>query len=134
MTTNLKRFNDIYQYLRNSQAHKDWKKKSFNASTRKCVVTNRTQDLEIHHLNKSFAEIVREAHRELGLKEQVVSKYTEQELLMLEMKVRELHDRHGLGVVVNKNIHQLFHRKYGNKTTKDDFYQFKRDLISKKYK
>ena len=134
MTTNLKRFNNIHQYLRKSSSHIEWKKKSYNASNGRCVVTKRRDELEIHHLNKSFSEIVEEAHRELGLEEQETDKYTQQELFALEIKVRELHSRYGLGVAVHKNIHALFHKKYGKKTTKEDFYQFKRDLKSKKYK
>lgn len=133
MTYNIKKFNSLYEYLRDSKGVKAWKKASFRASNKKCTITKRVNNLEVHHLNKTFIEIVREALEELNLEQyNYITDYTAEELTALELKVEELHRKYGLGVVIHFRIHNLFHSMYGANATKEDFYKFKKEMQRKK--
>lgn len=134
MTYNIKKIDSLYEYLRKSKCIAEWKKASFRGSNKKCVVTKRVNDLEIHHLNKPFKAIVKEALEELNLEQKwKVSDYTQEELLLIQLKVKDLHKKHGYGVVMHKRIHNLLHKEYGMQPTKEEFYEFKRNFLYKKY-
>jgi hypothetical protein len=107
----------------------DWKKKSMKSSNYKCVVTlDRFQD--IHHLYP-LNNIILKAHKDLKiLGHKSVGEYSKKELSSLVKRIMELHDEN-LGVCLRKDVHQLFHKLYGNKnTTPEDFYEFKDKVIS----
>lgn len=129
MTYNIKRFNSLYEYLRESKGVKDWKKASFKESNSKCAISKRVNNLEVHHLNKPFIEIVKEALEELNLKQyNYVTDYTTEELTALEKKVADLHKEYGLGIVMHFRVHNLFHTMYGANATREDFYEFKKEM------
>ncbi|WP_194190311.1 hypothetical protein [Clostridium chrysemydis] len=134
MTYNIKKIDSLYEYLRKSKCIAAWKKASFRASNKKCAVTRRVNDLEIHHLHKPFIAIVRESLEELGLEEKwKVHEYSQEELLLIQLKVKDLHKKYGPGVVMHKRIHSLLHKEYGMQPTKEEFYEFKRNFLNKKY-
>lgn len=134
MTYNIRKIDSLYEYLRKSKYISDWKKASFKAGNKKCAISKRVNDLEIHHLHKPFKAIVKEALKELNLEEKwKVSEYSQEELMLIQLKVKELHLRYGLGIVMHKRIHKLFHKKYGMQPSKQDFYDFKRNFLNKKY-
>lgn len=92
-----------------------WKKDSMNFFKCKCCLTN-SQDVIVHHLFKNFSEIAEESLFELNLPiHNEINQYTGEELNLLNSKILELHYKYGLGIVINENIHKLFHSEYSYK-------------------
>lgn len=131
--------NNIYDFYRKSDVVKDWKEKSFKASRKKCVCSKKTKDLEVHHLY-SFSSLVKEAVEGLDYKFSIkVKDYTSDQLKEIELRLKQLHLKTGLGVVLTKRVHILFHTIYGGQTTTEDFNNFKeiyfpKTLMGKKQK
>ena len=50
--------------------------------------------------------------------------YTDDELKMIVDELRKRHDEI-VGIPMNKKLHKLFHKIYGNDTTLEDVYEFK---------
>lgn len=92
-----------------------------------CVLSGTKEDIVVHHLNKNFSEIRDEAFFNLNIHNaKQVYELTDAELRDLKKEFIKLHNDYGLGVVLNKDIHKLFHKLYGNKfNTKDQFEEFK---------
>jgi hypothetical protein len=114
----------LYEYLRSKI--NSWKNDSFIFYNYKCALSNSNKNLIIHHLYP-FSEILKEVLLELKLpicKE--INNYTKEQLLNIELKCLELHYKYGLGICLTKDIHNLFHKIYGNKYfTSDNFWEFK---------
>ena len=54
---NLKKFNSTRAYLK--AQIKQWKLDSLKKNPR-CLITNQVKEVDVHHLNKSFSEILEE--------------------------------------------------------------------------
>lgn len=90
-----------------------WKEKSMKQCGYKCVVTGNSFD-HIHHLY-SFATICQEAlsKAEVDLSRPFDS-YQSQMSEIIKTFV-DIHDSYPLGVCLSKEVHDEFHRKYGNR-------------------
>lgn len=114
----------LHDYLR----HKiiDWKKESIRSCNYKCIITNANKNKIIHHLY-SFDRILQETVEIVNLPiYQEINMYTQEELKLIEDTCLKLHYKHGLGVCLEKEIHNLFHRIYGHgNNTPEQFYEFK---------
>jgi hypothetical protein len=90
----------------------DWKKEALEDAGYTCFVSGKQSNrLEIHHV-ENFSKIFDKAIKELKLQDhKYLSTYRNQELLDLEVRIRELHKVKG--VVLLKHVHKLFHDKYG---------------------
>ena len=111
------------KYLRRKMY--DWKKQSMMACNYKCDITGNRFD-DIHHLY-GFDKILQEVleNTKVELKE-IISEYTNEELLMLEEECVKLHEKYGLGVCLTREMHELFHKEYGyGNNTPEQYYEFK---------
>jgi len=115
---------DLSNYLRDKIS--EWKRVTMKACNYKCVITGERMDV-IHHLF-GFNYILRESLKELDLKLNFsIKQYAEEELRKIEDKCLELHRKHGLGVCLRKDVHDLFHSKelYGKgNNTPQQFEEF----------
>ncbi len=100
----------LHKYLRLSA--KQWKKDSIIACGHKCVITGEPFD-DVHHLY-GFDIICKETMNRCGLPiYQDIGKYTQDELKLIDDTCKQIHDEHGLGICLKKDIHDLFHSEFG---------------------
>lgn len=93
-------------------------------SNYKCFLTKSSDNLEVHH-KKSFTDLYLETILELNLPlHDNMSKYSKENIKDMNALFIEKHNDDIL-VVLNKDIHILFHKLYGYKnTTKEQFDNF----------
>lgn len=120
---NLNRFNSTKAYLRAQT--KQWKKDSLKKSKR-CSITGNVNNLEVHHHNMSFNEIVKETFEMANLPyyEQTF-KYTTEELTKVSSICLALHYKYGLGVAIAPRVHKALHDTYGPTVTPEQYKEFK---------
>jgi hypothetical protein len=108
----------------------DWKKNSLINSEFKCAITRLKDNLEIHHLYP-FHKILKETFDILDFPVyETISQYTSDEFKLIKETFTLLHDKYGLGVVLNKSVHEEFHNIYGRKDfTPENFEEFKLNKI-----
>lgn len=132
---NSKRWNggvtEIYYVLR--KAIKPWMIDSFINGDSKSIISGIKKNKVVHHLYP-FYRIVEESFDLCGIeKKNKLSDYSFDDLFDLKVKCLELHYKHGLGVVLTKEEHDLFHKTYGIKDTTpeqfDDFVKKQRALL-----
>lgn len=90
-----------------------WKKRSIENCNYQCILTG-SKNFEIHHI-VSFNIIVRNfiSEYDIILKDHFID-YTMDELENLSKKFVEYHDIYPLGVCIDKKIHMIFHKMYGD--------------------
>jgi len=122
----------LHEYLRGKLL--PWKIDSFKYFNHKCIITNKKKDSLIHHLYP-FYEILQKVLQDTGLPlYNQINNYSEKELYLLELKCLELHYKYGLGVCINKKIHDEFHSIYGLKNfTPEDFHEFYKIKTNKEF-
>jgi hypothetical protein len=108
----------------------EWKKESMKNCNYKCIITGRRFN-DIHHLYP-FNLILDEALNSLEIDyKKIIGDYPEGQLKEIENKINYLHTLYPLGVCLTKEVHQNFHKIYGNKNfTIEDFYKFKNNYIN----
>lgn len=96
---------------------------------KKCDITGKENDLIVHHLSKNYLDIVDEALKNLNLpKKDALNNYTVEEQAALKKEIKKLHENVS-GVVLTKDIHQLFHSIYGNlNNTPGQYFDFKEKI------
>lgn len=103
-------YKDLMSYFRGVNRH--WHKKFMELSNNKCQLTGTTKDLVIHHI-VSFKSLVEETMFLLDLPlDKTISSYSFDELEKMRTVFRSVQDNNPC-IVIHKNIHQLFHSKYG---------------------
>lgn len=117
---------ELNNYLRNSTLTNTWRKESMFKCNYQCVITNNKKDFEVHHLYP-FHKIVKQTIEILNMPiYDLVNKYTQDELKIIEKTFNDIHSSYGLGVILNKQIHEAFHLSYGRLDfTPEDFEEFK---------
>ena len=96
-----------------------------------CELTGKVGRVNTHHL-KAFSVIVLEAHKlhNIQVKSQVKD-YTKEELHKLEEYVASWHKDNSNAVVLNEEVHILFHKKYGyGDNTPEQFKEFRERYIA----
>lgn len=112
----------LYFELRNNT--REWQQNSIEFCNHRCIITGGKFN-NVHHLTP-FRDIVVETFdlTELGLKQQMID-YTINERLLIIRTLKQLHTKYGYGACLNKQVHQLFHRKYGYRdNTLEQFIEF----------
>lgn len=123
---------DITNYLRGFT--KEWDKQVRDFYNKKCVVTGQKctyDNSTVHHL-KSFHGIVQEAFEinNIEIKDKIKD-YTEDELELLSKYVLLYHNDTNNGVLITKEVHQMFHKTYGYKNnTPEQFEEFKERYLN----
>lgn len=103
----------IEAYLRN--ATNSWKQAILERANNTCYVSDmqRPNGLEVHHVSDTFDNIVRKAFKECNIDYRpFVYDYNPRELKALNEAVANMHQS-VTGVVMLKEVHQLFHKEYG---------------------
>lgn len=90
-----------------------WKKRSMENCNYQCVLT-KSKDFAIHHI-VSFNIIVKNfiSDNNIVLKENF-EEYTTNELEQISEMFVAYHDQYPLGVCVERGLHELFHKMYGD--------------------
>lgn len=107
-------FENLNQLLRYNLF--DWKEASKKYWNYSCCISGLKNNLIVHHLFKPFSEIRNEIIVELNL-EQYNSASEIPDLVykqMIELNEKK-HEENGYGVVLTAELHNEFHKKYGNK-------------------
>lgn len=104
-----------------------WKKKA-KKTQQCCYISKRTDQLEVHHAGKSFADIFNEAHKILNLEyHKNTEDYKPEDLDALTKKILELHED-SVPVVLHKDVHLALHRKFGEHVNLNQIDEFKRNF------
>ena len=104
-----------------------WKFDIFNNSPF-CDITGSTKDLEVHHININYSDLVKEAIKNVNfnLKGIYRASYSYEEIAELKQEILRLHYEKAQGVVLTKEIHQEFHSIYGKENnTIEQYLEFK---------
>lgn len=100
----------LYQELRSDT--KQWFLQSAEFTDYNCVITGNNFD-NVHHLYL-FKNIVNNVFDNLQIdKRKNISEYSKFEEEQIRNELKNLHNSHGYGAPLNKNIHKLFHDIYG---------------------
>lgn len=123
--------NNTYCELRSDT--KEWQQASMEFCNYKCVVTNGEFD-NIHHTT-AFRDIVDEAFNitKFDVKSKVQD-YNQEDFDILRQITKELHSEYGFGACIQKDVHKLYHDKYGyTKFSPYSFLEFLYDIDNGKY-
>jgi len=115
----------------------EWKMDSLKKYNYKCALTNENNgDLQIHHINENFSDIILETLNLLNLPiHQDMFNYSDEEIKLINKTFLDLNYNHGLGIPLRKNIHKLFHTLYGSKdNNKNQFEEFKIRYLNDEFK
>lgn len=124
-------YNNLSEYVRKNNL--EWKEKSMINCKYKCVLTGNRFD-EIHHIY-SLNLILNETLEELNIDiKPTMDDYTGEELDDILNIFRIKQSEYPLGVCVCKEVHMLFHNKYGyGNNTEEQWKEFFNDFKSGKY-
>lgn len=102
-----------------------WKKRCIEQHPY-CDISGSTEDLQVHHLNINFQDVVAEAMNNLGIKEISNIKEIDSNILAsLREEIERIHLTKVEGIVLTKKIHKEFHHIYGYHNTKEQYIEFK---------
>ena len=109
-----------------------WTIASLRSANYTCCITGESNiPIDVHHIT-SFETIAKEAMAEFGISDEnyytsTYSKYGTEVLF----RIVELHNKYGLGAVMKKSVHVLYHKIYGHgNNTPSQFEEFKQRLSS----
>lgn len=124
-------YNDLSEYVRRNNL--DWKKKSITNCNYKCILTGKRFN-DIHHiygLNLILNEVLEELSIDIKDK---MDDYTNKELRDILDLFRIKQNEYPLGVCLTKDVHMLFHNKYGyGNNTEIQWDEFVIDFKNGKY-
>lgn len=118
---------------------KEWKTKHLKKAGYKCEITGKKHSynktpLTVHHLDKTFDDIVRQAHKELHIKfHTYIYDYIESDLNKVIQLIIDIH-KTVKGIVLDADIHSKIHQRFGNKPTEEQVMQYKKNYKSSLYK
>lgn len=82
-----------------------------------CDITNVTDNLEVHHLNINYSDILQEALQNTNFQilpdKKNLSDYPITDIQKVKKEIQRLHYEKVQGVVLTKNVHKKFHQTYG---------------------
>lgn len=124
-------YNSLSEYVRRNNL--EWKEKSMKNCKYKCVLTGRRFD-DIHHiygLNLILNEVLDILNIDV---KPTMDDYTEEELDSILDMFRLKQSEYPLGVCLCKEVHMLFHNKYGyGNNTEEQWEEFVNDFKLGKY-
>lgn len=124
-------YKDLSEYIRANNL--EWKKESIKHCKYRCVLTNKRFD-DIHHtysLNLILDEVLKMLNIDLKPN---MNEYSNEELRDILEAFRIKQSKYPLGVCLSKDIHVLFHNKYGyGNNTPEQWNEFVRNFKNMKY-
>lgn len=118
---------------------KEWKTKHLKQAGYKCEITGKKYSynktpLTVHHLDKTFDDIVRQAHKELHIKfHTYISDYIESDLDKLIQLITDIH-KTVKGIVLDADVHTRIHQRFGDNPTEEEVRQYKKNYRTSLYK
>ena len=110
----------ITRYLR-----REISRAEINKKNKCCYISGRRDNLECHHNGISFGNIVREAHKKLGIEyKEYMTQYDLVDLAMLKNEVIKMHISIQL-ITLSCDIHLELHRRYGKNVSSAQLEEFK---------
>lgn len=109
-----------------------WKNESMKNCGYQCVLTG-SKDFHVHHvysLGLIFDEVIEENN--VVLRDSFFD-YSQEELSFILDKFIKKQDEYPLGVCIRRDLHTMFHKEYGKRTTPEMWLQFKFDYKNGKY-
>lgn len=105
---------------------KEWQINTNDFYKHRCIITNKNTDIVIHHIWKSFADIYQELMDNLGYEYNTQRKnLSDKELEKIREYTILIHNKYGLGVPINRKLHEEFHKQYGTiNNTPEQFIEF----------
>lgn len=103
-----------------------WREEQLKKNNYICEINGETENLEVHHLENNFSDLLYQATKELNLPFYKYSyNYTKDEYDQIANKLLQLHKDIN-GVVLTRDLHILFHQQYGKtNNTKEQYLRFK---------
>lgn len=103
----------------------EWRQASLEEHNNKCIITHTTEDLDIHHLNIRFQDLLKEAHDNLNIKQhKVLTAYSIVDLTLVKQELLRLHFKYGLGVPITRKLHKQYHAIYKDDINAATFHDF----------
>lgn len=126
-------YQNVASYIRGQNAA--WRNHIFFENNYTCYLTNKQRDVVIHHCY-GFNLLLQEAIDILDFEiKDNFDEYDTDELEKLYDCFFDLQDSYGQYVCINKDIHVLFHNKYGyGNNTMEQWNEFEADFLNGKYK
>lgn len=115
----------------------EWKNDSLKVYNYKCAFTGENnRDLQIHHTNENFSDIIAETLNLLKLPiHDNMLKYSDEEIKKINKCFLDLNYKHGLGIPLKRKLHKLFHVLYGlTNNTESQFVEFKQRYSDDEFK
>lgn len=107
----------------------EWRQASLEEYDNKCIITHSKDNLDVHHINVTFQEIMAEAHVNLNIQQyRTLTNYSLVQLTLLKEEILRLHFKYGLGVPITHNLHKQYHFKYRNNISAETFYEFTNEI------
>ena len=101
--------------------------KNVSLDNEKCFLTGQTDQLEIHHLTP-LNIIIKNVLSEFD--GGIDSLYKDNNIELFDERILDIHTQDGICVILNKDIHSLFHKLYGYANcTKEDFFEFSKSFF-----
>ena len=124
-------YNDLSEYIRRNNL--DWKTQSMINCNYKCFLTGNRFD-DIHHIY-GLNLILNETLIELNIKiKPCIDEYAKKELRDILDLFRIKQAKYPLGVCLSKDVHMLFHNKYGyGNNNQEQWDEFVKDFKNGKY-
>ena len=124
-------------YLRYNATY-EWKSEALKKADYKCELSNKKScaknPLVVHHLTKSFDEIVRDAHRQLNLDyHKTIDNYKEDDLKALVELIKNIHKEVG-ALVLTDHLHAKIHSLFGSNPDPEEVKAYKKEFRRKNYK
>lgn len=107
---------------------KEWKRDSLKVWNYRCVITGKPAEVIHHPHNFSFLMDLTFDRLQLDIRPNL-GDYTEEEQVLLASMIRKIHYEYGYGIALTKEMHILFHKKFGwENNTSDQFKKFKQEI------
>jgi hypothetical protein len=124
-------------YLR-YQATSEWRASALKKANYKCEISGKKScgknPLVVHHLTKSFNEIVRDAHKQLDIDfHKTIDDYKEDDLKALVELIKDIH-KEVEAIVLVEGLHDKIHEMFGANPKPEEVKAYKKEYRRKQYK
>lgn len=120
----------------------EWRQEQYKKANYTCFVTKKCKaakdkrlQLDVHHMNISFEEVIQIAHKCTGIKRHEFKyQYNEGEFDKITTEVIRIHYEEVEAVVLEHWTHMHLHEKYGQDFSKEQLKEYKRNYRTHLYK
>lgn len=103
--------------------------------TKKCKAKDKRLQLDVHHMNISFEEVINISHKNLGIKRhEFKHQYNEGEFEKITQEVIRIHQEEVEAVVLEHWMHMRLHERYGQNFTMEQLKEYKYSYRTNLYK